>query len=54
MEEVRLTQILYENLDTKNTVANVSGLVGFTGSGKTMSKDPTRSRHIYQVNEELD
>jgi hypothetical protein len=28
--------------------------VGFTGSGKTMRKDPTRSRHVYQPNEELD
>lgn len=28
--------------------------VGFTGSGQTMRKDPTRSRHIYQVNDELD
>lgn len=24
--------------------------VGFTGSGQTMRKDPTRSRHIYQTN----
>ena len=23
-------------------------LVGFTGSGQQMRKDPTRSRHIYQ------
>lgn len=28
--------------------------VGFTGSGQAMRKDPTRSRHIYQANEELD
>lgn len=28
--------------------------VGFTGSGQAMRKDPTRSRHIYQVNDELD
>lgn len=28
--------------------------VGFTGSGQTMRKDPTRSRHIYQPNEDLD
>lgn len=27
-------------------------LVGFTGSGQTMRKDPTRSRHIYQMNGE--
>ncbi|KAK4100531.1 hypothetical protein N658DRAFT_473053 [Parathielavia hyrcaniae] len=30
------------------------GRVGFTGSGQTMRKDPTRSRHVYQPNEELD
>ncbi|KAL7898038.1 hypothetical protein HDV63DRAFT_37448 [Trichoderma sp. SZMC 28014] len=36
------------------TPEGIHGRVGFTGSGKTMSKDPTRSRHIYQVNEELD
>lgn len=29
-------------------------LVGFTGSGQAMRKDPTRSRHVYQMNEELD
>lgn len=29
-------------------------LVGFTGSGQAMRKDPTRSRHVYQVNEDLD
>lgn len=23
-------------------------LVGFTGSGQTMRKDPTRTRHVYQ------
>ena len=28
--------------------------VGFTGSGKEMSKDPTRSRHVYQPNEDVD
>ncbi|RYP11537.1 hypothetical protein DL765_007726 [Monosporascus sp. GIB2] len=28
--------------------------MGFTGSGQAMRKDPTRSRHIYQTNEELD
>ncbi|KAL7787900.1 hypothetical protein V8C37DRAFT_256114 [Trichoderma ceciliae] len=36
------------------TPEGIHGRVGFTGSGKAMSKDPTRSRHIYQVNEELD
>ncbi|KAK4126901.1 hypothetical protein N657DRAFT_611033 [Parathielavia appendiculata] len=30
------------------------GRVGFTGSGQTMRKDPTRTRHVYQPNEELD
>ncbi|KAK3381611.1 hypothetical protein B0H63DRAFT_524313 [Podospora didyma] len=30
------------------------GRVGFTGSGQAMRKDPTRSRHVYQPNEELD
>ncbi|KAK4145223.1 uncharacterized protein C8A04DRAFT_26984 [Dichotomopilus funicola] len=30
------------------------GRVGFTGSGQTMRKDPTRSRHVYQPNEDLD
>jgi survival-of-motor-neuron-related-splicing factor 30 len=28
--------------------------VGFTGSGQTMRKDPTRTRHVYQPNEDLD
>ncbi|KAK5995225.1 hypothetical protein PT974_03623 [Cladobotryum mycophilum] len=36
------------------TPDGVHGRVGFTGSGKAMSKDPTRSRHVYQTNEELD
>ncbi|KAI5464788.1 hypothetical protein BGZ63DRAFT_440047 [Mariannaea sp. PMI_226] len=30
------------------------GRVGFTGSGQAMRKDPSRSRHVYQMNEELD
>lgn len=29
-------------------------IVGFTGSGQSMRKDPSRSRHIYQVNDDLD
>ena len=29
-------------------------IVGFTGSGQAMRKDPTRSRHIYQPGEEED
>lgn len=29
-------------------------IVGFTGSGQAMRKDPTRSRHIYQPNDDLD
>ncbi|KAI1406136.1 hypothetical protein F4819DRAFT_287193 [Hypoxylon fuscum] len=36
------------------TPDGVHGRVGFTGSGQAMRKDPTRSRHIYQPNEELD
>ncbi|KAI0845823.1 hypothetical protein F5Y00DRAFT_160894 [Daldinia vernicosa] len=36
------------------TPEGVHGRVGFTGSGQAMRKDPTRSRHIYQANEELD
>ncbi|KAI0425458.1 hypothetical protein F5Y09DRAFT_346702 [Xylaria sp. FL1042] len=28
--------------------------VGFTGSGQAMRKDPSRTRHIYQANEDLD
>ncbi|KPM42839.1 hypothetical protein AK830_g3661 [Neonectria ditissima] len=36
------------------TPTGVHGRVGFTGSGQAMRKDPTRSRHVYQVNEELD
>ncbi|KAI1807860.1 hypothetical protein F4811DRAFT_419167 [Daldinia bambusicola] len=36
------------------TPEGVNGRVGFTGSGQAMRKDPTRSRHIYQTNEELD
>ncbi|KAK8085314.1 hypothetical protein PG997_006585 [Apiospora hydei] len=36
------------------TPDGVHGRVGFTGSGQAMRKDPTRSRHIYQANEELD
>ncbi|KAL0934162.1 Splicing factor spf30 [Colletotrichum truncatum] len=36
------------------TPDGVHGRVGFTGSGQAMRKDPTRSRHVYQQNEELD
>ncbi|KAK7992828.1 hypothetical protein PG988_001622 [Apiospora saccharicola] len=36
------------------TPDGVNARVGFTGSGQAMRKDPTRSRHIYQANEELD
>ncbi|KAG6311669.1 hypothetical protein E4U44_004062 [Claviceps purpurea] len=36
------------------TPEGVRGRVGFTGSGQAMRKDPTRSRHVYQVNEDLD
>jgi len=34
------------------TPEGVNGRVGFTGSGQSMRKDPTRSRHIYQTNGE--
>ncbi|KAF2139388.1 uncharacterized protein K452DRAFT_328271 [Aplosporella prunicola CBS 121167] len=34
------------------TGASVNARVGFTGSGQQMRKDPTRSRHVYQVGEE--
>ncbi|KAI9682397.1 MAG: hypothetical protein M1817_000451 [Caeruleum heppii] len=36
------------------TPEGVHGRVGFTGSGQTMRKDPTRSRHIYQPTGEED
>lgn len=36
------------------TPEGIHGRVGFTGSGQAMRKDPTRSRHIYQPNEDLD
>ncbi|KAL8371123.1 hypothetical protein RB595_001122 [Gaeumannomyces hyphopodioides] len=36
------------------TPEGIHGRVGFTGSGQAMRKDPSRSRHIYQPNEELD
>ncbi|KAI4859345.1 hypothetical protein F4820DRAFT_173540 [Hypoxylon rubiginosum] len=36
------------------TPDGVHGRVGFTGSGQAMRKDPTRSRHIYQTNDDLD
>ncbi|VUC34293.1 unnamed protein product [Clonostachys rosea] len=32
----------------------VNSRVGFTGSGQAMRKDPTRSRHVYQINEDND
>ncbi len=31
-----------------------SPTVGFTGSGQSMRKDATRTRHVYQPNEDLD
>ncbi|RDW74659.1 uncharacterized protein DSM5745_07321 [Aspergillus mulundensis] len=34
------------------TGEGVNARVGFTGSGQTMRKDPTRSRHVYQQGEE--
>ncbi|GAO17661.1 hypothetical protein UVI_02002220 [Ustilaginoidea virens] len=36
------------------TPEGIHGRVGFTGSGQAMRKDPARSRHVYQVNEDLD
>ncbi|KAF4122726.1 survival of motor neuron-related-splicing factor 30 [Geosmithia morbida] len=36
------------------TPEGVNGRVGFTGSGKSMRKDPTRSRHVYQMNDDQD
>ncbi|SPN97431.1 uncharacterized protein DNG_00945 [Cephalotrichum gorgonifer] len=36
------------------TPEGVHGRVGFTGSGQAMRKDPTRSRHVYQANDDLD
>jgi len=36
------------------TPEGIHGRVGFTGSGQAMRKDPTRARHVYQVNEDLD
>ncbi|KAI1638246.1 hypothetical protein F4809DRAFT_639761 [Biscogniauxia mediterranea] len=36
------------------TPEGVNGRVGFTGSGQAMRKDPTRTRHIYQANDDLD
>ncbi|KAM0277739.1 hypothetical protein ACHAQH_005600 [Verticillium albo-atrum] len=36
------------------TPEGVHGRVGFTGSGQAMRKDPTRSRHVYQQNEEAE
>ncbi|KAH8170312.1 splicing factor Spf30 [Sarocladium implicatum] len=36
------------------TPDGVNARVGFTGSGQAMRKDPTRSRHVYEMNDELD
>ncbi|KAI0198141.1 hypothetical protein F4808DRAFT_436648 [Astrocystis sublimbata] len=36
------------------TPEGVHGRVGFTGSGQAMRKDVSRTRHIYQANEDLD
>ncbi|KAK3181976.1 hypothetical protein K4F52_006715 [Lecanicillium sp. MT-2017a] len=36
------------------TPEGIHGRVGFTGSGQSMRKDPSRSRHVYQVNDDLD
>lgn len=37
-----------------NHFFSFGNIVGFTGSGQAMRKDPTRSRHIYQPNEDVD
>lgn len=37
------------NDNVSNTFA-----VGFTGSGQAMRKDPTRTRHVYQQNDEYE
>ncbi|AEO59033.1 hypothetical protein MYCTH_2306934 [Thermothelomyces thermophilus ATCC 42464] len=36
------------------TPEGINGRVGFTGSGQAMRKDPARTRHVYQPNEDLD
>ncbi|CAK7221752.1 hypothetical protein SCUCBS95973_004606 [Sporothrix curviconia] len=36
------------------TPEGIHGRVGFTGSGQAMRKDVTRSRHIYQTNDDAD
>jgi hypothetical protein len=42
-----MREVRYPPLLTLKTFTDLS-LVGFTGSGQEMRKDPTRSRHIYQ------
>ncbi|KAK4158342.1 hypothetical protein C8A00DRAFT_28622 [Chaetomidium leptoderma] len=36
------------------TPDGIHGRVGFTGSGQSMRKDVTRTRHVYQPNEDVD
>ncbi|CAK7220458.1 hypothetical protein SBRCBS47491_004195 [Sporothrix bragantina] len=36
------------------TPEGIHGRVGFTGSGQAMRKDVTRSRHVYQTNDDAD
>ncbi|CAK7197540.1 hypothetical protein SEUCBS139899_000188 [Sporothrix eucalyptigena] len=36
------------------TPEGIHGRVGFTGSGQAMRKDVTRSRHVYQTNDDVD
>ena len=38
-----------KNFLFRTVIANCI-VVGFTGSGQSMRKDPARSRHIYQTN----
>lgn len=48
MDEVRFLFFCTDGLDTDDKI------VGFTGSGQAMRKDPTRSRHVYQPTEDYD
>ena len=48
------TRSLCRVWSVKEYLLTFGGLVGFTGSGQAMRKDPTRARHVYQVNEDLD
>lgn len=45
---------LFLSIEREPLLTNFGMTVGFTGSGQTMRKDPTRSRHVYQPNEDID